>query len=641
MKNNYSKLLLLNYSFIVILELLFKFFVIKSFDVGILYILVSSLFVSSVLTSIMTLINNKIVNRIISVLIYVLLVILFGAETVYYSFYKTICGVGGLSYGGQVMDFYTSIIEHIIDNSGIILLSIVFLIITIIINFKIDYKMYFKIAFVLLISTFNLNIAVLEISIINNNKANELMYETNDIMQSTNMFGVITGIVTDAVKSNIGFEEKIEILDPPQVSRGEEKEYNALDIDFDELMENEHNSTIKNMHAYFQNETPSNKNEYTGIFKGKNLIFMVAEGFSPIAVDEKLTPTLYKLVNSSFVFENYYQPLYNCSTSDGEFISQLSLLPGVRTCSMKATEGVYFPYSLGNVMDKYNYKTYGIHGWTYSYYRRDITMPNLGYEYYGYDRYKKGYKYALSGIKDSWPTSDVDVIKSSYPIISKSSPFIAYYMTISGHLPYNFTGGNAMSNRNREAVSNLEADDSIKAYIASQIELDKSLKLLIDKLKEDNILDDTVIVLTADHYPYGLSNEDIESYVDWMKNPNFDLYKNNLIIYNSEMETTKVSKYTSSLDILPTVLNMFGVEYDSRVLMGRDIFSESDDLVIFNNKSWITNKGRYDYLKHEYESFDGNYDQDYIDKINKIVDNKFKMSKLIITNDYYRKLGGL
>lgn len=641
MKNNYSKLLLLNYSFIVILELLFKFFVIKSFDVGILYILVSSLFVSSVLTSIMTLINNKIVNRIISVLIYVLLVILFGAETVYYSFYKTICGVGGLSYGGQVMDFYTSIIEHIIDNSGIILLSIVFLIITIVINFKIDYKMYFKIAFVLLISTFNLNIAVLEISIINNNKANELMYETNDIMQSTNMFGVITGIVTDAVKSNIGFEEKIEILDPPQVSRGEEKEYNVLDIDFDELMENEHNSTIKNMHAYFQNETPSNKNEYTGIFKGKNLIFMVAEGFSPIAVDEKLTPTLYKLVNSSFVFENYYQPLYNCSTSDGEFISQLSLLPGVRTCSMKATEGVYFPYSLGNVMDKYNYKTYGIHGWTYSYYRRDITMPNLGYEYYGYDRYKKGYKYALSGIKDSWPTSDVDVIKSSYPIISKSSPFMAYYMTISGHLPYNFTGGNAMSNRNRGAVSNLDADDSIKAYIASQIELDKSLKLLIDDLKSDNILDDTVIVLTADHYPYGLSNDDIESYVDWMKNPNFDLYKNNLIIYNSEIETTKVSKYTSSLDILPTILNMFGVEYDSRLLMGRDIFSDADDLIIFNNKSWITNKGRYDYLKHEYESFDGNYDQDYIDKINKIVDNKFKMSKLIITNDYYRKLGGL
>lgn len=641
MKQNYSKLFLLNYSFIVILELLFKFFVIKTFDVGVFYILVSSLFVSSLLTFIMTLFNNRIINRIVSVIIYALLVLLFGAETIYYSFYKTICGVGGLSYGGQVMDYYTSIFEHIIDNSLIIIISIIFFALVIIINFKTNYKMYFKIAFVLLISTFNLNIGVLEISIINNNQANKLMYETNDIMQSTNMFGVITGVVTDAIKSNLGFSEKIEILDQPEETRGEEEGFNMLEIDFDSLIEGEKDSTVKNMHQYFKNENPSNKNEYTGIFKGKNLIFIVAEGFSPIAVDENLTPTLYKLVNSSFIFENYYQPIYNCSTSDGEFISQLSLLPGVRTCSMKATEGVYLPYSLGNIMDKYNYRTYGIHGWTYSYYRRDITMPNLGYEYYGYDRYKKGYQFALSGIKDSWPTSDVDVIKSSYPIISKKSPFMAYYMTISGHLPYNFTGGNAMSIRNKEAVKNLNARDSIKAYIASQIELDKSLELLLANLEEDNILNDTVIVLTADHYPYGLSNDDISSYVDWVKNPNFDLYKNNLIIYNSEVKTTKVSKYTSSLDILPTILNMFGVEYDSRLLMGRDIFSDSSDLVIFNNKSWITDKGRYDYLKKKYESFDGEYDQEYIDKINKIVDNKFKMSKLIITNDYYRKLGGL
>lgn len=641
MKQNYSKLFLLNYSFIVILELLFKFFVMKTFDVGVFYILVSSLFVSSLLTFIMSLFNNRIINRIVSVIIYVLLVLLFGAETIYYSFYKTICGVGGLSYGGQVMDYYTSIFEHIIDNSLIIILSIIFFSLVIIINFKTNYKMYFKIAFVLLISTFNLNIGVLEISIINNNQANKLMYETNDIMQSTNMFGVITGVVTDAIKSNLGFSEKIEILDQPEETRGEEEGFNMLEIDFDSLIEGEKDSTVKNMHQYFKNENPSNKNEYTGIFKGKNLIFIVAEGFSPIAVDENLTPTLYKLVNSSFVFENYYQPIYNCSTSDGEFISQLSLLPGVRTCSMKATEEVYLPYSLGNIMDKYNYRTYGIHGWTYSYYRRDITMPNLGYEYYGYDRYKKGYQFALSEIKDSWPTSDVDVIKSSYPIISKSSPFMAYYMTISGHLPYNFTGGNAMSIRNKDAVKDLNARDSIKAYIASQIELDKSLELLLANLEEDNILNDTVIVLTADHYPYGLSNDDISSYVDWVKNPNFDLYKNNLIIYNSEVKTTKVSKYTSSLDILPTILNMFGVQYDSRLLMGRDIFSDASDLVIFNNKSWITDKGRYDYLKKKYESFDGEYDQEYIDKINKIVDNKFKMSKLIITNDYYRKLGGL
>lgn len=125
-----------------------------------------------------------------------------------------------------------------------------------------------------------------------------------------------------------------------------------------------------------------------------------------------------------------------------------------------------------------------------------------------------------------------------------------------------------------------------------------------------------------------------------MQNPEFDLYKNNLVIYNSEMETKHVGKYTSSLDLLPTLLNLFGVEYDSRLLIGKDIFSEAEDLVIFNNKSWITKVGRYNYLKKKFEAFsDEEVSQDYIDKINAIVELKFQMSKLLISKDYYRKLG--
>ena len=130
-------------------------------------------------------------------------------------------------------------------------------------------------------------------------------------------------------------------------------------------------------------------------------------------------------------------------------------------------------------------------------------------------------------------------------------------------------------------------------------------------------------------------------YVDWMQNENFDLYKNNLVIYNSDMETKVVDKYTSSLDLLPTLLNLFGVKYDSRLLIGTDIFSNSDDLVIFNNKSWITDKGRYDYLKGEFEPFtDEELGSDYVDKINDIVSLKFQMSKLLISKDYYRTLKG-
>lgn len=459
-------------------------------------------------------------------------------------------------------------------------------------------------------------------------------------MQTTNNLGVFPAVSLDAFKFIFGYNGIIEISNFKPFSKDSNIEYNLTSIDFENLRNKEKDSTIKDMHNYFENQAPTNKNEYTGMFAGKNLIFIVAEGFYPIAIDEKLTPTLYKLTNSSFVFDNYYQPIYNCSTSDGEFINQLSILPGVSTCSMKSTIGVSLPYSVGNIFKSYGYQANAFHGWTYNYYSRDKVMPNLGYTYYGYDRYKKGYKYALKGIKDSWPTSDIDVINSSYDIYSKNERFVTYYMSISGHLEYNFSGGNAIASKNKELVEGLDANNAIKAYIATQIEFDRSLELLMEKLENDGILDDTVIVITPDHYPYGLSNDDISSYVDFMKDSNFDLYKNNLIIYNSEVKTKHVSKYTSSLDVLPTILNLFGIEYDSRLLIGNDIFSDADDLVIFNNKSWITSKGRYNYLKKKFEPFVDNVSDEYIDEINEIVDMKFQMSKLIISKNYYKKLEG-
>lgn len=645
MKLNYTKMFLVNYLYLLILEFIFKFFVIKTFDIGILYIIIFSLPIAIFITFITSLFKRRIINKIISIILWFLLYAIFVAETVYFSFYKTICGLSALVYGGQVMEFASSIMVHVKSNIGIILAMLLPLIILIslsLFRFIKHDKYVKKDTLALLITCFFFSVSSLELPNDSTDSAKSLYFNKNDLMQTTNNFGITNAVLLDAFKLVTGFEEKIELTIKREFTKDEKIEYNITDIDFDNLIENENDSTIKNMHTYFSAVEPTAKNEYTGIFAGKNLIFIVAEAFYPIAVDEKLTPTLYKLVNTGFVFDNYYQPIYNCSTSDGEFINQLSILPGVATCSMKETIGVDLPYSLGNIMDNYGYNTYAFHGWTYNYYSRDKTMPNLGYEYYGYDRYKKGYKNALSGIKDSWPTSDIDVMNSSYPIYSSDKRFVSYYMSISGHLEYNFGGGNAISLKNRNAVKEIEANNAIKAYIATQIEFDKSLEILLNNLERDGILDDTVIVVSSDHYPYGLSNKDISSYVDWMQNPNFDLYKNNLVIYNSEIETTHVTKYTSSLDLLPTLLNLFGVEYDSRLLMGTDIFSTSEDLVIFNNKSWITNKGRYDYIKKKFESFtDEEVSEEYIKEINEKVNLKFQTSKLLISKNYYKKLGGL
>ncbi len=645
MKLNYGKLFVLNYILLLCLELVFKCFVINTFDVGIFYIIVFTLLVASIVTILMSLFKKNKINKIIGVLLWLLIFLIFASETVYYSFYKTICGFEALLYGGQVMDFVSAIVTHIKSNAIIIGVMFIPLIIILILTLakKITYEKFkIKDAFSLLLVAFFLTLTSLEVDLSGIESAKQLYYSKNDLMQTTNTLGLLNAISIDTIKLVINFEENVDLGEMREFTKNEEVEYNVTNIDFNSLIASEKDTTLKNMHTYFDGQEPTIKNDMTGLFAGKNLIFIVAEGFSPIAVDEALTPTLYKLVNSSFVFDNYYQPIFNCSTSDGEFINQLSILPGVSTCSMKETSNVYLPYSVGNILKNYGYEANAFHGWTYNYYGRDKTVPNLGYTYYGYDRYKKGYKYALKGIKDSWPTSDIDVINSSYNIYSNKERFVTYYMSISGHLEYNFMGGNAIANKNKALVADMKASNAIKAYMATQIEFDRSLEVLLKNLERDGILDDTVIVISADHYPYGLSNQEIADYASWMKDANFDLYKNNLIIYNSEVETTHVSKYTSSLDLLPTLLNLFGVEYDSRLLMGRDIFSSADDLVIFNNKSWITSKGRYNYLKHTFESFtDEKVSDEYINEINKIVDLKFQMSKLLISKDYYRKLGGL
>lgn len=638
MRKEYTKLFLINYLYLLILELIFKVFMMGSLDIGLLYIPIFLLPISLVITFISSLFKSSKVNRIISIIIWFLIYTIFISETIYFSFYKTICGLSALAYGGQVMEFFSSILQHIIKHLPLLIVGLLPFVGLIILSVRKSIK-HVKfdgyITIVLFFTTLFFSLSSLEFD----DNAKDLYYNRNDLLESTNIFGLNEAISLDSIKYITGFEENINVVPVKKLdyTKDNKLEYNVMNINFEDLINNETDDTIKSMHNYFNSQTPTNKNEYTGMFAGKNLIFITAEGFYPIAVDENLTPNLYKLVNNGFVFNNYYQPIYNCSTSDGEFINQLSILPGVSTCSMKSTIGTYLPFNVGNIMKNYGYNTYAFHGWTYSYYSRDKTMPNLGYEYYGYDKNNR-FANSIPNIKYSWPTSDVDVINNTYGIYNTNKPFVSYYMSISGHLEYNF-GGNAMAGRNKDAVKELNASTSIKAYIATQIEFDKSLGILLDNLKNDGILDDTVIVIGTDHYPYGLTNEEIASYVDWMKDPNFDLYKNNLIIYNSEMERTEVNRNVSSLDILPTVLNLFGVEYDSRLLIGHDVFSDQSDLVIFNNKSWITDKGRYDYIK---KAFTPNADTDipdgYVNSINEIVKQKFQMSKLLISKDYYRKV---
>jgi len=404
---------------------------------------------------------------------------------------------------------------------------------------------------------------------------------------------------------------------------------NIMDIDFEELARNEENKAIRILHEYFATVEPTNKNKYTGMFKGYNLINIVAEGFSPYAVFEELTPTLYKLTREGFVFTNFYTALWQTSTSDGEYVVMTGLIP-VGTRSMYKSRNNLMPFSLGNQFNLLGVESKAYHNHTYTYYERNETHPNLGYKFKA-----KGNGLVLES--DVWPASDWEMINNTVDEYMHENPFHVYYLTVSGHMNYTFAG-NSMSYKNRNLVKDLPYSSDAKAYIACQIELDRALEELIRRLTEANVIDKTVIALSADHYPYGWEKDKIDELAGHEVDPDFEVYRNYFILWNPTIkEPIVIDKPASSLDILPTLSNLFGLTFDSRLLMGRDILSDSEPLVILGNRSFINDKVMYNSETGEVIKLtDEELPPDYIKNINNIIKNKFTVSKSILKYDYYR-----
>mgnify|MGYP000568022791 CR=1 FL=1 len=133
-------------------------------------------------------------------------------------------------------------------------------------------------------------------------------------------------------------------------------------------------------------------------------------------------------------------------------------------------------------------------------------------------------------------------------------------------------------------MADLPYSEPVKCYLASQLELELAVSSLVEQLEEAGKLEDTVIVLSADHYPYGLTDEEYSELLGHTVDPVFEIYENSLILWSADMEEpVYVDKYCSSLDLLPTLSNLFGLEYDSRLMMGSDILSDEPALVIFAN----------------------------------------------------------
>jgi phosphoglycerol transferase MdoB-like AlkP superfamily enzyme len=242
---------------------------------------------------------------------------------------------------------------------------------------------------------------------------------------------------------------------------------------------------------------------------------------------------------------------------------------------------------------------------------------------------------------NQWPQSDYDMVNATIDDIISQDKFMAYYVSVSGHMTWTF-GSNDMSRRNKDAVEDLNVSEEAKAYVAANIELDKALELVVNKLRDANKLDDTVIVVVADHYPYSMKLDTINELSTYERDLRFEVNRSTLILYNSKVEHQVIDKVSTQLDVLPTLYNLFNIKYDSRLIMGKDIFSNSEGIAYFTDRSWITSKGRYNASIGRFIPNDGvEVDNDYVKMINNEVSSRINLSKLIMENDYYRKvLGG-
>ena len=485
-------------------------------------------------------------------------------------------------------------------------------------------------------------------------------------------FGLLTGLRKEAQEALLGTQGGFQVDEPSDgpstrtpasedpspdtapVQADEEAEEPfvpepaTLDLDFDELAQNTDNATWAELDRYVASLEPSHTNAYTGLFKGYNLIFVSAEAFSAEAIRPDITPTLYSLWKYGIQLTDYYQ-FDTAGTTGGECANLFGLLATDGGSSVRETAGYNNYLTLGNLLNREGYNGWAFHNNTYTYYGRDTTHNNLGYNN-GYMGYGNGMEQWVTW---QWPQSDLEMMSATFDnLYGKSSPFNVYYMSVSGHSNYD-PWDNAMSQKNWDRVADLPYSDRVKGYLAANVELDRAMEYLLKRPKQEHIYRKTVIVISADHFPYGLDDDGPIGQLPYLSElygydvtDVFQRDHNRPIIWCGSLPKQGlhlvVDSPTMSIDLLPTLCNLFGLPWDSRLLPGRDVLDPDTQGLAFNlNYDWRTSLGTYWGGSGTFVPVEGAQVPDgYVDAMNTTVANKIRYCNGVLSTDYYRHVFG-
>ena len=468
-------------------------------------------------------------------------------------------------------------------------------------------------------------------------KTKELFRNPSNPNIAVNQFGVATFGVLDVKTAMFPASEVTKLEKFKNKNEGQIiTDYSRIidDYSWNKVAENETDMNYKNLNAYFMSRRITPKNEYTGMFEGKNLIVIMLESVNNIILDEEYYPNFAKIYKNGWYWDNAFSPRNSCSTGNNEMSGMISLYSVYRTCTANEYKENIYDESIFALFNNKNYTTTSYHDYTEKYYYRSTIHENMrSGKYYGVEDLQIPYDTQYR----EWP-SDVLLMDKSSEIFTQDSPFMAWITTVSPHQPY-YTDSE-LSLKYYDLFKDTDYSDDVKRYMSKLKVLDDSLGELLDILEDKGILDDTVLVMYADHYPYGLSTDDLSKVFG------YDVYEGNevdrtpFVIYNPSLEPRVFSEYTTYMNLLPTVANLFNLDYDPRYYIGTDLLSEEyKNIAIHADGSWETPIGAYDAANGSI-SYKGSatYSNEEIIEINTDVSNMIKYSNLAITSNYFEHL---
>lgn len=373
--------------------------------------------------------------------------------------------------------------------------------------------------------------------------------------------------------------------------------YHLLDLTRIRPKQNEAD-LVAEVDAYFAAQEKHEKNDYSDIYSGYNIVNIIGETLETRFIDEILTPNLYLMYNNGMTFDNYYTTVFQQgATCNSEYMS-LTGLSAINTndwssniCDAYSTH--YYPYSLPNQLKEEGYNTFYFHSGYEWFYNREVMIPN-----YGYDTVKFQEDIIEDGYPDFYDRFDTEMMDFVHEYMTYDDPFVMTLLTYSMHGAYNQEEFEKHSNQLEAAYPNEELDSEIRNYMLKLIEFDTMLGLLMDELETQGVLDNTLFVIYPDHYPYMMDYEIYSDYIN-VHNDFHEVMRQELIIYATDMTKQVIHTPGATIDITPTVLNMINSDLNFDYFMGTDLLGTDTNYVIFSDLT-ITDGDNILYLNETY-----------------------------------------